>query len=182
MRLECIIEPGQEPVTLEEVKAYLRIDDDSEDELLQALIKTAREYCENYQRVAYFRRTMRLTLAPGEWGSTFELPRTKFGCSVKKVSSVDSQGAHKDVEKSCQFAILGNINTELAVVDDTPYSNTLVIEYEAGSDDQPPESIKTAMKLLVSGWHENRLPTSDKASNIVPYGVYALLNPGRVVA
>lgn len=182
MRLECIIEPEQEPVTLEEVKAYLRIDDDSEDMLLQALIKTAREYCENYQRVAYFPRTLRLTLAPGEWGSSFELPRTKYGCTVEKVYSLDLQGTHKDVDESCQFAIIGNINTNLVVVDDTPYSNTLVIEYVAGIDKQPPEAVKTAIKLLVSGWYENRLPTSDKANNVVPYGVYALLNPGRVPA
>lgn len=182
MRLECIVEPEREPVTLEEVKAYLRIDDDSEDLLLQALIKTAREYCENYQRVAYYSRTMRLTLPPGEWGDVFELPRTKLGCTVEKVSSVDLQGAIKEVDQTCLFAILGNSNTELAVTDDTPYSNTLVVEYVAGSHDDPPESIKTAIKLLVSGWYENRLPTSDKANNVVPYGVHALLNPGRVVA
>ena len=182
MRLECIVEPEQEPVTLEEVKAYLRIDDDTEDVLLQALIKTAREYCENYQRVAYFPRTMRLTLAPGEWGSSVELPRTKFGCTVEKVSSVDLQGSRRDVDESCQFTILGNINTEFVVVDDTPYSNTLIVEYIAGGENQPPEAVKTAIKLLVSGWYENRLPASDKANNVVPYGVFALLNPGRVPA
>ncbi|MGM9582163.1 MAG: head-tail connector protein [Phascolarctobacterium sp.] len=182
MRLECIVEPEQEPVTLEEVKAYLRIDDDSEDVLLQALIKAAREYCENYQRVAYFPRTMRLTLAPGEWGSSLELPRTKYGCTVEKVYSVDLQGIQKDVEGSFQFAIVGNINTNLVVVDDTPYSNTLAIEYIAGSEEQPPEAVKTAIKLLVSGWYENRLPASDKANNVVPYGVFALLTPGRVPA
>lgn len=68
------------------------------------------------------------------------------------------------------------------IVDDTPYSNTLIVEYIAGGNNPPPEAVKTAIKLLVSGWFENRLPASDKANNVVPHGVYALLNPGRVPA
>ena len=37
-----------EPVTLAEIKTYLRIDGGEEDTLLAALIPIAREHCENY--------------------------------------------------------------------------------------------------------------------------------------
>ena len=39
---------ADEPVSLQEVKTYLRIDGEEEDSLLAGLIPVAREHCENY--------------------------------------------------------------------------------------------------------------------------------------
>ena len=52
MKLECVEQPTQEPVALEEIKEYLRIDGDDEDVLLASLITAARCYCEDYQKQA----------------------------------------------------------------------------------------------------------------------------------
>lgn len=48
MRLTRTTNPASEPVSLQEVKDYLRIDHVDEDALLGALIVTAREVCEAY--------------------------------------------------------------------------------------------------------------------------------------
>lgn len=44
--------PETEPVTLEDVKAHLRLDHESEDELLNSLIAAAREYLEQQTQLA----------------------------------------------------------------------------------------------------------------------------------
>ena len=41
-----------EPVTLEEAKKHLRVEHDDEDDLIQGLITTAREYCEGFQNIS----------------------------------------------------------------------------------------------------------------------------------
>lgn len=179
MRLVCIKEPEAEIVSLEEIKAYLKIDDDSEDALLLSLIKTARLYCENYQRVAYLPQTFLLTLAPGEWVSAIELPRTKYFSGVEEVVAVDSGGRETKIE-NVSAKYVGDINTVVSLPDAIPRNMSVMLTYCAGKEGVEPEELKTAVKLLVAGWYENRLPVSDKAVSSIPFGVHALLDPGRV--
>jgi len=46
-----------EPLTLAQVKTYLRVDDDLEDALITALITAAREYAERYENRLLVART-----------------------------------------------------------------------------------------------------------------------------
>ena len=48
MNLQMITPPVGEPVTLDDVKRFLKIDTTADDTLLLALIAAARETCENY--------------------------------------------------------------------------------------------------------------------------------------
>lgn len=54
-----------EPHALDAVKTYLRVDGDSEDSALSALIATAVEQCEAYVGVAVLQRTMTEVIVPG---------------------------------------------------------------------------------------------------------------------
>jgi uncharacterized phiE125 gp8 family phage protein len=46
--LQVTTAPTQEPLTLQEVKDYLRLDDALDERVLQDLIETARLHCEDY--------------------------------------------------------------------------------------------------------------------------------------
>ena len=65
--------PALEPVTLAEAKAHLRVDISDDDDLITAIIKAAREYCEEYldRTLVHTQWTMRMDAFPWE----FKLPR-----------------------------------------------------------------------------------------------------------
>lgn len=59
MNLVLKTPPAHEPLEIQEVKDYLRLDDvtdTSEDDYLRSLIIAAREYCEGFQNVPISRR------------------------------------------------------------------------------------------------------------------------------
>ncbi|MEN8237276.1 MAG: head-tail connector protein [Pseudomonadota bacterium] len=91
MQLICIQPAQREPISVAEAKQFLRIDHDSEDDLLQHLIQMARCVIENYTQRSLLTQTWRLTAAlqpsfrsyllskkmhPGKW--TLDLPRAPF--------------------------------------------------------------------------------------------------------
>ena len=60
MNLTLKTAPETEPVSLNEAKAFLRVDSDEDDNYITSLIKTAREWCEDYQHRAYITQTWEL--------------------------------------------------------------------------------------------------------------------------
>ena len=48
LRLQIRTEPAAEPVTLAELKTFMRIDGSEDDALIESLIVAARELCESY--------------------------------------------------------------------------------------------------------------------------------------
>src|SRR5690606_15085535 len=62
MTLFRTVEPAAEPVTLLDVKAHLRIAHDSEDAILEGLVRAAREDVERSARVALIDQDWRLVL------------------------------------------------------------------------------------------------------------------------
>ena len=71
--LNRTVEPAVEPVSLAEAKAHLRVDIDTEDAYISALIVAAREYCETYldETMLNTQYVMKLDMFPVE----IELPR-----------------------------------------------------------------------------------------------------------
>lgn len=63
--------PAQEPVTLQEMKAHLRVDHASDDSLITAMISSARMVCENFTGRAFITRDISLYLDawPAQCGS-----------------------------------------------------------------------------------------------------------------
>lgn len=61
MGLVLITPPAVEPVCLADVKAFLRIEDDTEDQIITDLITAAREYLENRTGRAFITQTWQLT-------------------------------------------------------------------------------------------------------------------------
>lgn len=176
MKLECVEQPTQEPVALEEIKEYLRIDGDDEDVLLASLITAARCYCEDYQKQASCIQKLQLTLPREEISGAFELPRSRYLREVNKVVVVAG-----DKETNLLFAVrTGNVNS-LICIDNPVGDGDVVITYTAGIEKPEPQFL-LAIKMLVAGLYEHRLPFSEgKVLSEVPFGVKALLQGGRVL-
>lgn len=82
MVIKVITPPNEEPITLDDMKSYLRVDDDNDNMLISSLITAAREYCEGFQNRAYFSQTIELTMDhfPGQRHMRFEeFPFIAFG-------------------------------------------------------------------------------------------------------
>lgn len=64
MKLICLIAPLQEPVSLEEAKAYLRLSTDRDDGLVSTLIGAARSHVETITARSLLRQKWRMELTP----------------------------------------------------------------------------------------------------------------------
>lgn len=178
MRLECLEVLGDEPVTLQAMKDYLRVDGDEENPLLESLIAAARGYCEEYTRRSFVRKRLRLVLAPDEIEQCIELPRSKYLDGVESVKEVMPDGAELPV--LFEGVRCGDINQKLVLSDIGDIEGDLFITYVVGSETAS-DYVKVAIRLLVASWYENRLPYNDKSVNEVPFGIRALLNRERVM-
>lgn len=180
MKLECIVPPAQEPVTVAEANEFLRIDDDIEDSLVESFIVAARMLCENYQHQAYYTQTLRLTTTLDEGWGVVELPRSQH---LQKINKAIIKLADGNTSKFKYHTSTGDIWTRIIPVETLPVDAEIIIEYVVGEDNPQIDDVKTAIKLLVSGMHNNRTPYSEgnKPLQEVPFSVKALLNRGRVL-
>ena len=60
--LTTVTAPIQEPVTLQEVKEYLRVDDATDERVVRPFIESARRFCEEHTGRALMTQTLRLYL------------------------------------------------------------------------------------------------------------------------
>ena len=60
--LQVTTAPTQEPLTLQEVKDYLRLDDALDERVLQELVEAARMFCEDYTGRALMTQTLTMTI------------------------------------------------------------------------------------------------------------------------
>ena len=76
MALVIQTEPAEEPLGIEEVKTHLRVDMDDDDDLIQSLITSSRQYAESYLKRALITQTWKYYLDewPDEGRDYIELP------------------------------------------------------------------------------------------------------------
>lgn len=179
MKLECIVSPAKEPLTVAEAREYLRIDDDIEDSLTESFIIAARMYCENYQKQAYYTQTLRLTVNANELENLeIELPRSKY---LQKVTCVKLKNADGEIDCDDYAVHCGDVYTCVELY--TIPAGDVVIEYITGQENPQIDDVKTAIKILIGGLHGNRQPFIEEGRNVMemPFGVKALLDRGRVI-
>jgi len=176
----------EEPLSLDDVKLHLRVDDDTEDELINSLITTAREYCEGFQRRAYLTQTQELWLDsfPSAGYIKLPLPPLQSVTHIKYYGTDDteytftSDDYFADTKSEPGRVSLGHgktwPSTTLRPV------NGVGIEYVAGYGDAAsdvPEKVRQAMLLLISHWYENReaIALTGAMPKEMPLSVEALL-------
>lgn len=140
-----IAETGDEPVTLEELKAHLAIDFDDHDALLNSLLKSARQTVEKYCAVSLVETTRK---ARWEQLTTAEIPYGPVTAIVDESS----------------YTIEGLIGDFPSIVSDG--ESVVTIEYTAGYVEVP-EPLKLAiMKLATDNFSQRTGISIEGARNM----------------
>ena len=187
-----IIAPAVEPLSLAEIKLDRGVEHTLHDDLLTALIRSAREYVENYCSLSLVTQTRELIL--DQFDAIVVLPYGPVQ-SVSSVAYIDTNGVTQTLASTDWIAV---VNRYAATVTSayskyfpaTRYEmNAVTITYVAGyaplsgsptdyASNIPP-GVLTAMKLLIGSWYENREATSDRPQHEVPLAVAHLLGQHR---
>lgn len=189
-----IITPPTENITLTEVKSHLRITGTEEESLLTSLIKTVRQYCENYTQRALASTVFELNIDRFDDKIVLPMP------PVEKIESIkykNSDGVEAELESSDYIfynsepaIIIPAFGKEFPTFEPYPVG-AVKIRYTAGyktsSDDKNlilPEPIRQAELLLIGHYYENREATTTgtitSSINEIPLGIQSLLYPYRI--
>ena len=148
--------PEEEPISLEDVKLYLRTlpDDDSEDEaVIKPLITAAREYCENITGRALAKQTV--AAYPEARVGVAVLPRPPI-LAVESVTVFKDDGARETLESSHWLLHLaGDAIFLRKLPGDLRSVDPIEVVYTAGYEELP-MLLRQAMLLLIGHWYENR--------------------------
>lgn len=196
--------PATEPISLAEAKLFLRIDDSSEDALIETLISAAREMAENFTLRAFITQTWTMNLdeipsgmSPDFWEGTITghagtairggeraivIPRPPL-IGINSLKTYDDSntptvfpaaGYDVDINSAPGRMILRSGSTWPT---DLRPGNGVEIEFEAGYGDatKVPKPIKMAIYMILAKIYECRGSGAD-----MPELAKKLLQPYRV--
>jgi len=180
--------PAVEPVTLAGAKAYLRVEHDTDDDVISGLIAGARLQVEAQTRRALIIQTWQIRR--DSWptdGRLMVVPAPLR--EIVAVRVYDSGGAPHAVDLQ---AFTANIAAAPGVIGFVPWSlpgRTLAgieIDIEAGYGDAAadvPQPLRRAIELLVAHWYEHRgLIAAGQSVAVLPATVAAMIAPYRVLS
>ena len=158
MTMTLIKPPALEPVTLAEVRQFLRLTDNSEDGLLDGLIKAARETLETQTGLALICQTFRLYI--DQWPTAGVIKLRK--CPVQSIVSVSAH--HVDgtpVQVAAEDLHLESASrpARLYLASRTANSVALEVDFVAGFGEtgkDVPDALRHAILTLVAHWYEFR--------------------------
>lgn len=185
MGLVLVTPPAEEPVTVSEAKAHLRVDTNDDDASIGALITAARQHVEAWTGRQLVTATYRLEAR--EFPAT--LPRPPLA-SITSVAYVDSTGVERTLAGSAWAASASDVPGRIEpafgavwpVVRAGPAAVKITFTAGYGAAAAVPRAIRQAILLLVGHWYANReAVTPGGAAVVLPIGAEALLWPYRVV-
>ena len=178
MQLQLVTPPIGMPLTLDEVKANLRIIGNEDDAHLTGLIQAATDHVQNITNTQLLRATYRLTL--DRLPSSVPLPRPPFA-TITSFKATDENGQEAVFEESYYTLTAADYTTVRGVLDSGWYASTyknITIEYETGYETAAdiPQPIKWAMHLIIADMYASREDHTDR----FPKASMTYLNPYRV--
>lgn len=182
--------PAKEPVSSAEFRAHQRIDSTDENELIDAMLKSARGLAEDYTERSFIETVWDYYLDCLD-ERTIYLPRGKL-VSVEFLKYYDVNG---------QLTTFSSSNYQVDTMRDRPRIvlnhnvcwpilklgkiNSVQIQFTAGygeNADSVPTEIKLAINQLAAHWYEHREAYSDGFEvKQVPMTFYNLLKPFRIL-
>ena len=200
MALKKIKSLGNELVTLDVVKAYLRLDHDHDDGLLEGFVAAARSSVEAYTSRALMRQHWQLTLNAGyavarsdavyltgdksRGENGIELPRSPFVELVEKPLLISDYGEQKledfRLDTSARSAHIHFGPTAQAMLHGT---GKIQIDFIAGYDKGSlPDPLKQGILMIVAQLYENRVAVNDNPGLVGEFnqGVLALIKSYQV--
>lgn len=152
--------PAEEPVSLAEAKAFLKVDDTAEDALITTLIGAARLHIEGVTGRALLAQSWRVVLDAWPESRVVKLPVSPF-MAVTEINAVDEAGALHAIPLA-QF--MGEpdrllLPRSVAGMPVLRERQGIEIDYVAGFGTEPsdvPADIRQALLVLVGYWFEHR--------------------------
>lgn len=198
--LKVITQPSEEPLSLAEAKAHLRVDIDDDNADVALKLSAAREHCEGWTSRAFITTGFRLTLdrfpcrwIPGTpWVSlervnpgtidTIKIPRADL-IEVSSITYVDLAGDVVTLDPSRYIVETGAPGRILPAWNRTwPTSRTqpgaVTIDFTAGYGDAAsdvPALVKQAIALLLGDFYRTREASTPVALSEAPNGIQRLL-------
>lgn len=164
MTLARITPPAGEPVTLAEMKTHMRVTHDSEDSLINNLIKAAREEVEQATGLALISQVWRLYLDDWPECGVVLLQRTPV-ISLDAIAVFNDAGTASSLPLSAFDIDRISRPARLALLDVAPAPaqalNGIEIDFTAGfgpTGVDVPDGLKRAIMLLAAHWYEHRGP------------------------
>jgi uncharacterized phiE125 gp8 family phage protein len=174
MRRYIVNTPSVEPLTLLEIKRWLRVDHNDDDGLISGLIKAARERVEGRTGRALMAQTWRIVLDAWPPEARVKLPVLPVQ-SVTVVRVLDSNGVATPLA-SALYALEPGAEPPVLAVKNPPnpgrLRNGIEIDVVAGYGVTPsdcPEPLRQAMRLMVAQAYAMRGP--ERAEDATPDAV-----------
>jgi uncharacterized phiE125 gp8 family phage protein len=175
--------PAVEPVGLSEMRAYLRLDDAAEDDLVAGLVKAARLFVEASSRRLLTASRWRILLDGWPSGRIVHLPLSPL-IGVERIAVTNGTGEAVDLPGSAFAADRASDPPRILIGAEAPDPGVgragIAIELVAGygtTADAVPEPLRLAVKMLVARWFEHRGDIAGEQT--LPPEALALLAPFR---
>jgi len=175
--------PAVEPVSVDEMRAFLRLNEAAEDELVATLIKTARHCVEAASGRVLIAQTWRLALDRWPHNGVVTLPLSPL-IAVESVRIFDADGppatvstAHYRVNPASDPP---GIVVDAAALDPGRALQGIELDVRVGYGDDPdavPAPLRQAIRMLAARWFEHRGDEPDDA--LPPPDILALIAPFR---
>jgi uncharacterized phiE125 gp8 family phage protein len=157
-------EPSIEPITVEEVKEFARIDGSDEDDFIEDLIQSVRRNAESYLGRAFIQQTIRLVM--DFWpDAVINLPRPPL-ISIDKVAMLDEDDSETEYDSSNYYAITESVPGKLVIkkgvsapTNTSRHYGGFLIEFKAGYgtfSKKVPTPLLLGLKQWVAAVYENR--------------------------
>lgn len=185
------VEPAQEPVLFEEMKAHARVTGPEEEALLAGNIIAARRWVEGFTYRALISQTWTLKLGtvPSRDDALIELPGGRVQ-SVTSITYTDADGATQTWD-AANYTVdtdwePGRVGLAYGEVWPTirEWGLPITITYVAGYGDDPsdvPEELRTAIRMVALELFENRQESDDVSLNMVSWGAEKLASRYRII-
>jgi uncharacterized phiE125 gp8 family phage protein len=184
MSLKPVTTPSEEPVSLQEARAHLRLES-REDEYLTNLITAAQRHCESFLGRALITQTWDLMLDcfPAD---EIEIPLPPLQ-SITYVKYKDTAGVLQTLDISCYIVDANSQPGRVSPAYGQSWPSTydeiqsvqirFVAGYGAAAD--VPQSIKSAILIKLADLYEHR--GDETASDTIDRAIQSLLWPDRIV-
>lgn len=175
--------PAVEPVSVAEMRAYLRLDDGAEDELVAALVKAARLLVEASSRRILVEQRWRMRLDRWPAGRLVTLPLSPL-LAVDRIRVRDAAGVPQELAADLYGADAASDPPRIRVSPLAPEpglpAGGIEIDLRAGygpAGQAVPAPLRLAVRMLAARWFEHRGDLLGEQT--VPPEVDALLAPFR---
>lgn len=174
-----------EPVTLADVKNYLKIENTAEDTLIASMITAARVQLETRLNRAFLRQLWSLYLDILPFGNVINIPISPV-ISIEHLAVVDALGIYQNIDTANYSHDIKTDCPLLKVTKSLPEIGSefsgIRVQFWAGygvaASDVPAPIVQAILHLVVF-WYENRGPIASGEIHQIPYVILDMIAPFR---